>query len=429
MPRIAIIDHEVSAGGVERFLHGLVGGLLQQADPEEWQIDLLLWPVSSGRFDVRWPEHLRAPNLRLWSFSQPLSKHPVGRTFARWRLWHVLRTGFFRTRLQRRLVRIVVEEWVKEQGFDLVYFSYPFGMLCPRLEVPIVATPHDFNYKSAFTTMTPNNQRVVNGLMPGWMARSHTLLVSSNFIAGELAHFYPQAAHKTRVVRLGIPDAPTPPTPAEVQATRERLGLPAEFILTVGWIMQHKNQGILFEALARLRAEGRQVSLVLVGPNSAELAPDATPAPESYVAEVAQRARAHGFELGRDFFALGYVSNEELEALYRSTRLLAMPTLYEAGSFPIREALRLGCPVVASSIPVLEEENALLGGTLALFDPHDAGSVAAAIAATLDDPEGAARRTAAAQARVREIFDWAKTADGYLDIFQQAMADGAPAPA
>lgn len=428
MPRIAIIDQQMSAGGVERFLHGLVGGFLRQSDPAEWHFDLLLWPTNSGQSSVRWPDHLHAPNVRVWSFDKVLSSHPVSQLFVRGRLWERLHSGRVRTRLRQRLVKFLIEQWVSEQHPDVAYFSYPYGMPAPRLGVPMVATPHDFNFKHPFSSMTPTNRRMVEGTMPGWMERCRTLIVSSNFIASEVAHYYPQAASKTRVIRLGIPDARTPLAPEQIESVRARLKLPPEFLLTVGWVVPHKNQQLLFEALAHLREQGITLPLVSVGPNSQELEPGTARAPSSYVEQVVQKADTLGLAYGRDYMGLGYVTDEELEALYRAATLLVMPTLYEAGSFPIREALQLYCPVAASRIPVLEEEHALLDQGFALFNPQDSQEMARTIAQTLSHPAATRATTERAQQRVAQVFNWDQTALGYLAAFREAAEVGRPVP-
>ncbi|RLC95208.1 MAG: hypothetical protein DRI40_06305 [Chloroflexi bacterium] len=65
MPKLAIIDQVVSAGGVERFLHGLVGGLMGLAEAERWDITVVLKRRNSGGYLVRWPQHLVTPNVHV----------------------------------------------------------------------------------------------------------------------------------------------------------------------------------------------------------------------------------------------------------------------------------------------------------------------------------------------------------------------------
>ena len=52
---------------------------------------------------------------------------------------------------------------------------------------------------------------------------------------------------------------------------------------------------------------------------------------------------------------LGRVSDEELVNLYKSAEAFIYPSLYEGFGIPPLEAMALGCPVLASDIPVLHE--------------------------------------------------------------------------
>ena len=52
---------------------------------------------------------------------------------------------------------------------------------------------------------------------------------------------------------------------------------------------------------------------------------------------------------------IGYVSDEELMALYRHASVFVYPSLYEGFGIPPLEAMMCGCPVVVSDIKVFHE--------------------------------------------------------------------------
>jgi glycosyltransferase involved in cell wall biosynthesis len=223
------------------------------------------------------------------------------------------------------------------------------------------------------------------------------------------------------VIRLGIPAAPRRPTEGEWTRFKDRHGLPNCFLLTVGFLHPHKNQKLLVEALALLKTENDGVPLVFVGPDSNELGRSRLTAGHAYADEIVSVARRLGLRQGVDFFGLGHVGDVELEMLYQRASALVMPTLYEAGSFPVREAMRAGCPVVCSDIPPLIEDVELAGGEALLFDPHNPADLARALRSVLADPVSARRQAVRSRMRVHEAFDWQKTASGYLAAFQEAI--------
>ena len=63
---------------------------------------------------------------------------------------------------------------------------------------------------------------------------------------------------------------------------------------------------------------------------------------------------------------LGLVSEEVLYSLYKNTTGVVIPTLYEAGSFPLIESIYLGRPVICSNVTSLPET---IGDPRFMFDP------------------------------------------------------------
>ena len=305
--------------------------------------------------------------------------------------------------------------------FDLAYFGYPYGMEYPRLEMPMVATPHDFNYKR-FDTWSAKTRALIDRQMRGWLSSCSWLVVSSDFMASEFRHFYPEYQHKVRVVRLGIPASVATPTPADLELCRQRFALPERFLLTVGWIAPHKNQKVIFEALARLKAIGIGIPLVCIGPHSDWLQPGNKQAATGYIQEVLELAEQLGLKYGQDFFGLGYVTDFDEECLYRLALALVMPTLYEAGSFPVREAMRAGCPVICSRIPALVEEVSLAEGNAWMFEPLDSLNLADVIQEVLADPVRRQELARKASAIITQVYSWKKTAAEYLTVFRQVLS-------
>ena len=110
----------------------------------------------------------------------------------------------------------------------------------------------------------------------------------------------------------------------------------------------HKNHERLFEAVALLRREHRDLRLVLTGDH------DDVP----------------------DFVeARGRVSRDELVELYRRASALVFPSLYEGFGQPVLEALACACPVACSDLPPLRE---VAGDAAVYFDALDPESIAAA---------------------------------------------------
>src|SRR5262249_35415605 len=123
---------------------------------------------------------------------------------------------------------------------------------------------------------------------------------------------------------------------------RQRHGLHRDFILYVGGPDFRKNLSGALESFASLPDhERRGLDLVV-----------ACFLPPKQRGRLEQTGRDLG--IADSLKLLGYVSDEELHALYQMCRVFFFPSLYEGLGLPVLEALQCGAPVVAgdnSSIP------------------------------------------------------------------------------
>jgi glycosyltransferase involved in cell wall biosynthesis len=108
--------------------------------------------------------------------------------------------------------------------------------------------------------------------------------------------------------------------------------------------------------------------------------------PDPLAAEISRRG------LHRDVVLPGWVSDDQLEALFQVATLYVCPSLAEGFGLPIVDALRRGVAVVANDIPVLRE----VGGSVARYAPvDDADAFSAAIMDSINAPISAQGRAAA----------------------------------
>jgi alpha-1,3-rhamnosyl/mannosyltransferase len=173
-------------------------------------------------------------------------------------------------------------------------------------------------------------------------------------------------------------------------------------ILFVGTLEPRKNVGVLLDAYARLLAK-RPAAPPLV------LAGAATAAAADWLARL-ERAPLAGHVTH-----LGYVPDARREELYRSARVLVLPSLDEGFGLPALEAMSAGVPVVVSSRGSLPE---VVGGAGAEIDPSDVPALAEALERAAVDQQWATEAAQAGLARAR-AFTWSESAHtlhrAYLD--------------
>ncbi|TFD53390.1 glycosyltransferase family 1 protein [Cryobacterium sp. Hh11] len=173
-------------------------------------------------------------------------------------------------------------------------------------------------------------------------------------------------------------------------------------LLAVGNRMPHKNFSTLLEALALLPEHARP-RLVITGSHGDD---PLTPLVD---------------QLGlQQWVSLrGWLTADELDALYAESALFVFPTLFEGFGLPVLEAMAHGCPVLCSDIPVLHE---VAGNAAVYVDSHDAAQLAHVIGGLLGSPEELSRLAAAGLERATE-FTWDRTAQQTLASFQRVLAE------
>jgi glycosyltransferase involved in cell wall biosynthesis len=103
---------------------------------------------------------------------------------------------------------------------------------------------------------------------------------------------------------------------------------------------------------------------------------------------------------------VGFVSELEIQCLYRLCRCMVFPSKYEGWGLPVTEAMRIGVPVACSDLPVLREH---AGNAPLYFNPENPQEISNAIFRIWTDPELRRDISKNGQKAV-ELFSWNKTA-------------------
>jgi glycosyltransferase involved in cell wall biosynthesis len=115
----------------------------------------------------------------------------------------------------------------------------------------------------------------------------------------------------------------------------------------------------------------------------------------------------------------GFVTREQLGAIYKRATATIVPTQYEQASFPVFEALSARCAVACADIPPLREQCVTMGDAMVYVNPVDPASIADGIVKVLADPAGLAERQWNASHALRER-NWNDSAVRWLQHFKEA---------
>lgn len=171
----------------------------------------------------------------------------------------------------------------------------------------------------------------------------------------------------------------------------------------VGEFRHIKGADLLIDAVARLHAAGRPVTLTLGG-DGEEL--------EALKTQVRRLGLAN---------AVRFIGHVKARLGFSKGRLLVVPSRGDSMPYVVIEAAAAGVPMIAANVGGIPE---IFGThTEALFGPNNADAMADALRSALDDPTAALQRAASLRERISQHFSQQAMVEGVLAGYRAAFAD------
>lgn len=172
-------------------------------------------------------------------------------------------------------------------------------------------------------------------------------------------------------------------------------------LVYVGEFRHIKGADLLIEAVARLRANGRPVTLTLAGDG------EETAALKALVAK---------YKLSD---AVRFIGHVKARYGFSTGRLLIVPSRGDSMPYVVIEAAAAGVPMLAANVGGIPE---IFGPfSEAMFPPDNAEAMAEAIAAALDNPNVARERAKALRERIFMNFSQKAMVDGVLGAYEDTF--------
>lgn len=180
------------------------------------------------------------------------------------------------------------------------------------------------------------------------------IITDSNFSKRELINYCSFDPENISVIGLGYEHI------LKIEADESiisKFGLKKNgYYLIVGSMSPHKNLKVIAQVDQILKS--KKVKFVVTGGEFKKV----------FKNETSQR--------GTNFIYTGYVTDNELVALYQNAKALIFPSLYEGFGLPVIEALAVNCPVLCSTAASLPEVG---GHAVSYFEPENPETLADSI--------------------------------------------------
>ncbi|MDB5629943.1 MAG: glycosyl transferase [Tardiphaga sp.] len=225
------------------------------------------------------------------------------------------------------------------------------------------------------------------------MGRTDLFLFESAFARDTYGRNIGQPEALVRCVFNGVNNSEFAPVPLADDATD---------LAYVGEFRHIKGADLLIEAVAKLRADGRRVTLTLGGDG------EETDALKTQIARLGLEpaVRFIGHVKARDGFSKG--------------RLLVVPSRGDSMPYVVIEAAAAGIPMIAANVGGIPEVFAT--HTDALFTPGNVNAMARAIETALDDRAATLSRAAVLRQRIAAHFSQDAMVEGVLSGYRDALA-------
>jgi glycosyltransferase involved in cell wall biosynthesis len=306
--------------------------------------------------------------------------------------------------LTRRWSSIGLPRYIRRAGLDLFHgTNYQLPLMNAKRNV---LTVHDLSFFAYPETHDARFARRARRRLPIMLRAASRIITPTKAIKDELT-----ARFDLDPLRITVtPEAPResffPMNREDTADVRQRIGIESDFILFVGTIEPRKNLQTLVRAFERIsRKTDHRPQLVIAGG-------------EGWLTEDFDRL-VRGSGLQERIRLTGYLTDEELRALYSSCKVFVYPSLYEGFGLPPLEAMACGAPVIASRIPAHEET---LKDNARLVEPMDESALAQAMVDLLAEQTARESLGKAGLAHVTN-FSWRKTAAMTWEVYEALFAN------
>jgi glycosyltransferase involved in cell wall biosynthesis len=322
-------DVHPEAGGVNTCVAGLLDAFIDIAATSSHDFILLCAPMNADPIRGK----VRAPNVTIVPVT-PISR--PARFFRRLKYFSPLLRWIWRS--PGRIERVA-----RRHNVQLLWFVDNYLCECPDL--PYIATVWDLQHRYQPFFPEVSAEGVWDLREQFWshfLKRAAYCVTGTNAGKREIQYLYQLAEPRVRVVPLPTPTFALDAGPSTIDV-RTHFGIDKDYIFYPAQFWSHKNHANLILALKWLQERhGLQVELVLCGSDKGNL---------SFIRNFVEEQG-----MGDHVRFLGFVSQEELVALYRQAVALTFVTYFGPDNIPPLEAFALGCPVIASDVQGAREQ-------------------------------------------------------------------------
>lgn len=230
---------------------------------------------------------------------------------------------------------------IKRSGISIFHIPIQYSPIY-GIDVPVIITMHDlqeFHLPENFSSGERIHRAINNHKA---IYDSDKIIVSFNHIKNDIVKYFKVEESKISVCPPPFADNWfTTNQETSWETLANKYSISKKYLLYPAATWQHKNHIRLLEAVKNVLSIVPDIHLICTGNQT------------NYFSTIQKKIDELGLKSSVKF--LGIISEEDLIGLYKNASLVVIPTLYEAGSGPLYEAMRYRAPVICSNVTSLPE--------------------------------------------------------------------------
>lgn len=290
--------------------------------------------------------------------------------------------------------------FLKRENLDVWHSPTPYLPL--SYNEPSIVTVHDLTiYK--FPKLFPPGQFLnVKVIIPNALKIAKKIIAVSQNIKQDLIKIFRIPAEKIEVIYNGINKELFQELPkSEIEKIKNQYNIKKNYILFLGTLEPRKNIERLIEAYELFQKNSTiRYQLIIAGKEGWN------------VQKIYKKALNSPYK--NEIIFTGYISPENLNALFSEAKAFVFPSLHEGFGMPVIEAMAKKIPVITSNIESLPE---ITAGSTILINPNKKEEISEALELILNNQELRIKLIEKGFKRAKE-FCWEKCAEKTQKIYK-----------
>jgi glycosyltransferase involved in cell wall biosynthesis len=286
-----------------------------------------------------------------------------------------------------------------------LYHATDFVLPPVSAGIKTLVTIHDVSFVRVPAAASPTLKAYLDKVVPESIWRADHVIAVSQATKKDIIELYGTAPEKISVVLHGIDTRfRRIENLQQHNAIRQKYQLGTRpYLLSVGTVQPRKNYSRIIQALAQLRAQNYDLSLVIAGGKGWLEG-------EMYqtIAKTGMKEYVH---------LIGFADDADLPVLYSAAACVVFPSLYEGFGFPVLEGMACGTPVITSNVSSLPE---VAGDAALLINPVETDELTTAIQRIVEDADLRERLIQRGYQQIQH-FTWANSAQHLYQIYQDIL--------